>query len=614
MPLSARGHIMIDDLLVAKTATFFRTRKRLTDRAVSGLFTTLREYHDVHSHNIFRHVRQTLQNARWSAICFTYEASPVFLDPTTEVRETLCGYLLLVEYQNHVAVFSSRLALPASFKSTHFSPVPIDRVDGAIATGNAVFRKMRMRNMSVSQYAMRSKTLEAANLANVTGPAGSRRYAPQTYTVTVDGASSTATPSTGRIATRSGRVDHRELITFAKSVIDLLRVDPVDVSPFIGTFARPMSLADALAAADPVTLAIDTSQLLDAVAGEDAEYRLVRANGDNVVELPEEELADLIAALDQPLTLEGDERVRVAKLDGADEASARISLNKSRIALRSLSLGISEDVEVESLGAALGDDPERRSLREFLDQENAFIILFSDARLSYIYGQVFRDETLLDGGASFLRYFHAEPSLQTVTSEKGNFAAAQTAFDATSSFGAIVDNIAAADTTLVCDDLDDEWADFIGIRENAGLTQISFYHAKHKALTLGASSLHEVVGQAIKNLGNMALPEADMQGKVLGWGTTYNAKGQPTQINRTIRASGNNLAAAVERARTAPDTVRRAVIVTSSLSRQAVADALAAIQGGQQPSYYFVQLYWLLQSYFSACNEVGAMGSIVCQP
>lgn len=229
---------MIEDLAVAKAATFFKTRKNLSDKAVESVFRTLRTTYGVKAHNIFKHTREVLGNARWSAICFLFEKPPAFLDSTSGVRETLCGYLLLVEYEKHIAVFSSRIGLPAVFKSTHFAPVPISRVEGAIATENAVFHKMRMRNMSVSQYVMRNKTLEAPNLANVVGPAGSRRYAPQTYSVTTAGVQSTATPSTGRIGVRSDRVGQPELVEFATGVIDALRAAPprcVPIYPYLCT-------------------------------------------------------------------------------------------------------------------------------------------------------------------------------------------------------------------------------------------------------------------------------------------------------------------------------------------------------------------------------------------
>ena len=164
-----------------------------------------------------------------------------FLEGIANVTDTICGYLMLVEYEGYAAVFASRMPLLASFKSTHFAPIPTERVEGAIATADAVFQKMRMRNMSISPHAMRNKTLEAPNLANVLGPAGSRRYAPQAYTVTANGVFRTSTPRTGRIAERSERVNRMVLIEFAEGVIDVLRATPADVSSFIRTY--PVSLS-----------------------------------------------------------------------------------------------------------------------------------------------------------------------------------------------------------------------------------------------------------------------------------------------------------------------------------------------------------------------------------
>lgn len=603
---------MIDHLMVAKAATFFTTQRRLTDQSVKDLFTSLRAHHNVSANNHFKHVCERLGAARWSAICFSYEQTPAFLDDVANVKDTICGYLMLVEYQEHVAVFSSRIQMPTPFKSKYLAPLPIERVEGAIATADAIFQKIRMRNMSVSPYAMRNKTLEAPDLANVVGPAGSRRYAPQVYTVTTGGISRTATPRTGRIAERSERIPYLDLIEFAKNVIVALGATPTVVSPFIRTFARPTSLAEALAESQPVTLGMDTNRLLDLISGDDATYRLIKTQP-VAVELSAGELSQLVIDLDQPMVIERNDRRRVAKLENGDEA-AYINLNTNKITLRSLSLGISPQIKVENTAFALGTDPDPKTLREVLNDEDAFIILFDNARLAYIDGQVFRDETLMDGGEAFLRHLKVDPSLQLVTSEKGTFTTAHTVFDTTSSFGAIVNHIAAADTVLVCDDLGDEWADFIGIREDGGFTQISFYHAKHGALSLSAGSLHISISQAMKNLGNMALPQERMRAKIRGWGKTYNADRQRTQIARTIRLNGQNLPDAVGRARMAPDGIRRAVIVTSSLSKQAVADAFTAIQNGGRPTHTFVQLYWLLQSFFSACTEVGAVGTVVCQP
>jgi hypothetical protein len=63
-----------------------------------------------------------------------------------------------------------------------------------------------------------------------------------------------------------------------------------------------------------------------------------------------------------------------------------------------------------------------------------------------------------------------------------------------------------------------------------------------------------------------------------------------------------------------PEVVKRVSIVTSSLSKKAVENAFADIKNGKRPTAHFVQLYWLLTSFFSACAEVGAAGYVICQP
>jgi hypothetical protein len=68
------------------------------------------------------------------------------------------------------------------------------------------------------------------------------------------------------------------------------------------------------------------------------------------------------------------------------------------------------------------------------------------------------------------------------------------------------------------------------------------------------------------------------------------------------------------RLRNSPEVVKRVSIVTSSLSKKVVEGAFADIKSGKRPTAHFVQLYWLLTSFFSACAEVGAAGYVICQP
>jgi hypothetical protein len=113
----------------------------------------------------------------------------------------------------------------------------------------------------------------------------------------------------------------------------------------------------------------------------------------------------------------------------------------------------------------------------------------------------------------------------------------------------------------------------------------------------------------------MTLPSEAMQAKYASWEAPYRGLGAITAIPRIIRGGGRvEIEQKIRKVGSAPDLLKRVFIVTSSLSRAEVETAFTAAAAGEPPSAHFVQLYWLLMSYFSACAEIGAVGYVVCQP
>jgi hypothetical protein len=207
-----------------------------------------------------------------------------------------------------------------------------------------------------------------------------------------------------------------------------------------------------------------------------------------------------------------------------------------------------------------------------------------------------------------------QPLLGPATSEKGAFAAGQVEFSNGSVFRVVV-NAIAEDDVLICDDLGDEWADFIGVSTGTNPAMISFYHAKHGDLSLSASAFHDAVGQAIKNLGRLSLSGDVMVAKYNNWDEPYRNGGVTTAVPRFMRGGTRpEIQEKIGNVAGAPDVVRRVFIVTSSLSRADVEAAFAAAAAGNAVRPNFVQLYWLLMGFFSACTEIGAIGYVVCQP
>jgi hypothetical protein len=604
---------MISELRVGKTANFHSLKRRLSNAAVDDLFRQIRAGQPSASQNLFCHRRVRAGGALWSAISFLYDRSPSFVLEEAGVRERVCGFVLLVEHCNHVAVFKSKLDLPKGFVTRYLGRVPAERVDVAVTRHDAVFEKIRLRNMSVSKHAMRNKMFEADDLRDVVGPAGASRYVPQGYTVRSGGDHFSSTPSTGRIAQRSDRVDHLMLVDYATAVIDELVAGSGAPAAFIRNFARAIDLASIHGMSRPTTFALDVARLVDLIH-ERREIRFVRQEGDRYAVLTRVEIDAVLAELDTVLEVSGGDKVLDLQDPTGGARVGAIAVNKSRVALRDLQLPLCVNLEVENTNHPLGQDPNRMSLRSYIDREDGFILLFDALSLAYIDGTLFRDEALTNGGASFLRYLHANPLLDRVTDEKGTFTPRHVAFDVDSTFGVVEASVSAGDEVLVCDDLGDEWADFIGLNNASSPPRITFYHAKHGDLSLGAGPFHISVSQAMKNLQRMSLPAEAMGTKIRGWRRNYiSGDGVRTLIPRISRGNASELAREFERARSAPDVIRRVFIVTSSLSRGAVERALAGIAAGHRPDPYFVQLYWLLLSFFSACTEMNAYGYVVCR-
>jgi len=606
---------MIDWLKLTTSAHFFRKRRRIPKVAIVDLFKELRQNYPSPSNNIFHHVKETLSHAHWSAVAFYYDQDPSFLDlPNGQSRERVCAYLFMVEYKDMVVTSRIGFEIPSSFKTEFLDRVRNENVEGAFAGSNATFEQLRLKNMGTSKHAMRSKTLEANDLASVMGSAGASRYVPRGYRTRTGADRYSTTPSTGKISLRSDRVDHEGFVRWAITEIEKLVGAPGDASQFIKTFSRPIDLASLPAGTVATHLAINTSELADELFHAESPSRLVRNSAAGFAALTQAETESALVALDQTFRVRASRGELKIGLPDKNRYIGKIAINKSRISLRTLDLPEIEEIYIETAIGAPGSQADCDHLVRYINQRDLFTVLFSDFRLAYMDGTLYRDDQFADGGGSFLKYFRTNAHLAGVLSEKGQFVPNLTEFAPDSVFQIVTSEIAAADELLICDDLGTEWADFIGINATTTPKTISFYHAKHGPLSLGASAFHVAVSQAVKNLGRMALPADAIAAKIPLWSTNYSNANVQTHIARVCRGTQGDILPLVEEARGAPDTIHRTFIVTSSVSKAQIEQAFAQIQAGNSPSPHFVQLYWLLMSYFSACLEASVYPYVVCQP
>jgi hypothetical protein len=607
---------MIQHLRVGSSAYFYRRKKPLSAAAIARLFREVRDAARKPKNDLFRVVRQENEDGLYSAISFSYERIPGFLVRDAAQYDRVHGFLLLAERGDYIAIFKSGLELPSSFVSDYLTPANPSSVEAAIATAEAVFERVQVKSTSITREGVKKKVLEASDLANAMPMASASGFFTQAYSVKRGDGHYSATPSTARIAQRGDRTEVEIAINWAVAVIDQLAAAGDTASSFIRNFARRLDLSNLAKDISPIQFAIDVPQLTELLLAEEPLFRLVRKDDatETYHRLAAAEVQALLDGIDDAFSVHrGRPDYRIKR---GNRSIGTLRFNKGRIALRNLALPPFRGLDVEREDTLLGEDPNRRPFMRYIDRENLFTILFSDPSIAYINGELFRNEAMLDGGANFTRHLLPVAALANATSEKGTFTEQSTEFSANSVFRIIVDTIAANDEILTCDDLGDEWADFIGLTTQSRPPSINFYHGKHGELGLGASDFHVAISQAQKNLGRLELRATDMEQKYQSWAQNYESgKGVKTKIAKLVRGGPmQNVEARVNDIRGAPDAVRRVYIVTSSLSKSAVEGAFSDIADGVRPKPYFVQLYWLLTGYFSQCADMGAVGFIICQP
>jgi hypothetical protein len=410
---------MIEHLNVSRAAHFYMRKKRLSNATIDTLFKTLRSNASMPSRNVFRADRVVLSHSKYSAICFSFERPPAFFDSEAEVIDRVFGFLLIVEKGDFVAVLKSGLDLPSTFKANYLNKVGSERVERTIARYDAVFEKLRLKNMSTSKFALRSKTVEANDLVNAVAMSSASRFAPQGYSVRRSDGTYSATPSTGRISIRADRAGYEEIVRWAGEVMDLLAADSGEISAFIRSFARPIELSAISTDVRPTYFAIDVPSLASVLfEAEGRTVRLVRPNQNSFVEMAKVEIDPILEDLDRSFPVYPEKMQNQILHPGDQSRIGSLKVGKTRNSLQSFTLPSMEGIFVEDAAVPVGTDTDRRPLARYLDREDLFTVLFSDLALAYIDGSLYRDEALLGGGANFLRHLQAAPPLAQATAKK----------------------------------------------------------------------------------------------------------------------------------------------------------------------------------------------------
>lgn len=578
---------MPERLELTKNVQFYKPISKTTNAIINDLLKKGCENKELRKRYIINKTREIVEigdiTATFSIRVFPTTKPVFFIDEDLEDR--IYAFLVLIELNGYLLVLSKSCANIQTKLNENFELVQSTELSKLIDQG-AEFQKLSLKNMTVSGKAIRNRSYEAENLKGVFSLYSAGRSIPYHIKVKEHGTTKSLS-STGRLVESSNRQSLNEIIVWANNQISLLNHS--SINPFLDSFAKKVQLTEVLNCSTPSAILIEVAQILERLdSGElDLQYYF---NKDKSIKLSNRVKNRLFCELE-----------KVYEINNNLEITA---YNKTTIAKTKNKLSINTNI-LRKFKIIENNKPE--GLITYINRKGYFSITFDNPKYMYFMNNSFEDTSGLSEINSILELLEPKAEISKVTSEKGETTKSHSSFDKDSMFG-VVEKFFSNDDYILCDDLGDEWADHITI--NIKDSCINFIHSKHGDTTTSASKLHDVVGQAIKNIGNMNASKEALESKFLKY---KNINYSSTKISR-IRKQANNFSSDISLLLKDHKLHRKCILSCSFISQKQITQEFLKIKTGKKVKGHIIQLLWIISSFSHAAKEANVIPIIYCQP
>lgn len=456
----------------------------------------------------------------------------------------------------------------------------------------------------MNENAMRNKSYEANNLENTMPMFGSNHVVVNTARFSNADGLCAVNINTSRLAkfgTKKNLIELLEWMNILTTKIDSY----IPQESFFSRFAKPQSWRKQQEKLEPVSLLIDIFKLHSRIQS--------LQNTDIFLKKKQEQKGDAeeyivitgyfekcIKAGVKCLSLD-EKEINIYKKKG----NRNIGINKMKSGLRIVTCGTLFDSLYYRENSG-----EYVKIIDLINNLGCFSVGFSDYSYIYMGKRLYMNAGIQKDFESILSILYPVKEIATVTSEKGDgYDATSTEFKASSMFYIVEKNIFYDAKFLLCDDLGNEWADHIAIKGNT----MSYIHSKCNDgnQTLSASKFQEVIGQAIKNIGNMNPDDNTIQKKMKGMSGYWNG----TNINKCRIGAPTDYEKLYKELRYNPNRVQEICLAVNYLSKSVLTEAFDKIRNNQplKQKNNVVQLAWLLSGFISTCKETDVNCRIFCK-
>jgi hypothetical protein len=530
----------------------------------------------------------------YSIVSYKIEAEPSFLEGTS-IKEQKYAYLLLIECDDALAILKKYVDSPEKHFSSFIDEFDYEKFCHFHGDKKPEYERVTMKNMSISNAVIRSRSLEAKSLNGIVSSNSSSRSIPSNFRMKVGADSYTLTPSTSRVSHRDKKSAFDGLIDWVVEIKEEIKAS-TNQSEFLRNFASPICLKDIIDLGHKVVaILINLTEIENKVLNGVAVLTKPDGSQFNKVEINR-----FFNQLKSPILVDGN----LMKVKGV-ALSGKVSYSKNLITIRNKLL---DSISVTENGS------DTYSIGSYINKEKPFSAVFDSPNYSYYSKSCFEDKHLVNNIQSILNIFDDSYDFTGTASEKGKpHTANLIRFPDNSLFRKVEDQYCNHHNNIfICDDMNDEWADHIAIDSNSAIPSISFIHSKFtKKDTYGASAFHDVVAQALKNIGRTQAEKQLFRNKYDNkWYKNY----EKTNISRVTGANNwKDLEVALDAVNQNPNSIKKIVLATPFLSKDKLAGELNRLALGQECKPHYVQLIWLINTFISSCKDFGVQAHILCK-
>ncbi|MCW5869978.1 MAG: hypothetical protein KIS61_22165 [Candidatus Eremiobacteraeota bacterium] len=502
-------------------------------------------------------------------------------------------FLLIIEMGQCLCILRRHAQISDSFLSSASEPYSYKNLGGVVVSGEVKFERLSLKGMGMGRNSVRRRSVEGADLRASFSTYGIHRSIPSNFRVRSSQVY-TVSPGSARISQRDSRKTLLEIISWAKRTGDEIAMGEKNYDgSFLAHFCRPVPFSEMPAELMPTSIMIDAASLEDYLTDDSntPDIRVMRKGSES--QLSAETAFRILDKLGTVLTVDGD------VISYRPDKGKELALGS----LKRLKNGFSIKSKLLAKYHISGREGTAK-LERWINQNQSFTVVFNRPSFAYVDGSLFEDGKLLGSIPGLLDMVETWDGLKGLSDEKDVTA---TGFGANGIFK-LVEDKAAADSILVCDDLGDEWADYIEF-SGGSRPRLVFYHCKHGKESTSASKFQEIIGQALKNLSRMHSDPGDFDRKWRNkWQKNYDKafprlrKGDKALTKQTIKST-----VASDRA------TKEVALVVNFLSKAALKRQLGLLKQGKAKPHV-AQLLWLLSGFVAGCKQHSVLGRILCCP